>query len=68
MDLESRTIEVAPIDTTRALAKDAVEKAASGHPGTPMSLAPFAYTTCTNLVRHNPESVRARPERGRRRL
>ncbi len=38
MDLKSRTIETAAINTIRAM--DAVEKAASGHPGTPTSLAP----------------------------
>ncbi len=32
------------IDTIRTLAMDAVQKANSGHPGTPMALAPVAYT------------------------
>jgi transketolase len=32
------------IDTIRTLAMDAVQKAKSGHPGTPMALAPVAYT------------------------
>ena len=56
MDLRSRTIETASINTIRALAMDGVEKAASGHPGTPMSLAPVAYTIYTKLMRHNPEN------------
>ena len=34
---------------------DAVQKANSGHPGTPMSLAPLAYTIFTKFLRHNPE-------------
>lgn len=32
------------IDTIRTLSMDAVEAAKSGHPGTPMALAPVAYT------------------------
>ena len=31
------------INTIRTLAMDAVQKANSGHPGTPMALAPVAY-------------------------
>src|SRR5947209_18083269 len=33
---------------------DAVQKANSGHPGTPMALAPLAYVLYTRLLRHNP--------------
>ena len=33
---------------------DAVEKAQSGHPGTPMALAPAAYILWTRFLRHNP--------------
>ncbi len=33
---------------------DAVQKANSGHPGTPMALAPVAYTLYTRVMRHNP--------------
>ena len=56
MDLKSRTMETASISTIRALAMDVVEKAASGRPGTPMSMAPVAYTIYTKLMRHNPEN------------
>ncbi|QIN80937.1 transketolase [Rubrobacter marinus] len=35
---------------------DAVQKANSGHPGTPMALAPLAYTIFTRFLRHNPEN------------
>ncbi len=56
MDLKSKTIEAVSINTVRALAMDAVEKAASGHPGTPMSMAPVAYTIFTKFLRHNPEN------------
>jgi transketolase len=42
------------IDTVRTLAMDAVQQAESGHPGTPMALAPLAYALYTRHVRHNP--------------
>jgi len=42
------------IDTIRLLAADAVEKANSGHPGTPMEGAPLAYLLYTRHMRHNP--------------
>jgi transketolase len=42
------------INSIRALAMDAVEQAQSGHPGTPMALAPAAYLLWTRFLRHNP--------------
>jgi transketolase len=42
------------INTIRVLAMDAVEQANSGHPGTPMALAPVAYLLWTRHLRHNP--------------
>src|ERR1700732_856393 len=33
---------------------DAVQQADSGHPGTPMALAPLAYVLYTRVMRHNP--------------
>ncbi len=54
MDLKSKSVEMQSINTIRALAMDAVEKAASGHPGTAMALAPVAYTIYTKMMRHNP--------------
>jgi len=42
------------IDTIRTLAMDAVQKANSGHPGTPMALAPVAYTLWKDFVRYDP--------------
>ena len=42
------------IDTIRTLAMDAVEQAQSGHPGTPMALAPVAYLLYTRHLRHSP--------------
>ena len=42
------------IDTIRTLAMDAVQKANSGHPGTPMALAPVAETLWTKFLRYDP--------------
>src|SRR5256885_416874 len=42
------------IDTIRTLAIDAVEKANSGHPGTPMAMAPVAYTLWQRFLRYDP--------------
>jgi transketolase len=42
------------IDTIRTLSMDAVQKAKSGHPGTPMALAPVAYTLWQDLLRFDP--------------
>ena len=42
------------INTIRTLAMDAVQKANSGHPGTPMGAAAMAYTLWTRFLRHNP--------------
>jgi len=44
------------IDTIRTLSMDAVQKANSGHPGTPMALAPAAYVLWTRFLRHNPRN------------
>src|SRR4026209_741217 len=42
------------INAIRVLAMDAVQKADSGHPGTPMALAPLAYVLFMRHMRHNP--------------
>ncbi|NIM51221.1 MAG: transketolase, partial [Gemmatimonadales bacterium] len=42
------------INTVRTLAMDAVQRANSGHPGTPMALAPLCYVLWTKHLRHNP--------------
>jgi len=44
------------VNTIRTLAMDAVQKANSGHPGTPMALAPLAYTLWTKSMRYNPKN------------
>ena len=43
------------INTIRTLAMDAVQQAKSGHPGTPMALAPLAYVIWQHFLRFDPE-------------
>jgi len=52
------------VDTIRTLSMDAVQKANSGHPGTPMALAPLAYVLFTRTMRHNPRDPKW-PDRDR---
>ncbi|WP_282684908.1 MULTISPECIES: transketolase [unclassified Streptomyces] len=47
-------LDVRAVDTVRALAADAVQKAGHGHPGTAMSLAPLAYLLFQQVMRHDP--------------
>ncbi|WP_019831499.1 transketolase [Sphingomonas sp. PR090111-T3T-6A] len=42
------------IDTIRTLSMDAVQKANSGHPGTPMALAPVGHELWTKFLRYDP--------------
>ena len=43
------------INTIRTLSIDAVQKAKSGHPGTPMALAPLVYTIWNRVLRFDPQ-------------
>src|SRR5690349_4973669 len=43
------------INTIRTLSMDAVQAANSGHPGTPMALAPVAYCLWQNFLRYDPQ-------------
>ncbi len=43
------------IDTIRTLSIDAVQQAKSGHPGTPMALAPLVYTLWNRVMRFDPD-------------
>jgi transketolase len=52
----AKTIDELCVDTIRTLSMDAVQKANSGHPGTPMALAPLAYVLYTRILRHNPRN------------
>jgi transketolase len=50
------TLDELCVNTIRTLSMDAVQKANSGHPGTPMALAPLAYVLYTRVMRHNPSN------------
>jgi transketolase len=43
------------INTIRTLSMDAVQQARSGHPGTPMALAPLVYTLWNRVMRFDPQ-------------
>src|SRR6266576_3665331 len=51
---DDKTIQLA-INTIRTLSIDAVQQAKSGHPGTPMALAPLVYTIWNRVMRFNPQ-------------
>ena len=50
-----RSIDELCINTIRTLSMDAVQKADSGHPGTPMALAPVIYTLWQHFLRFDPD-------------
>lgn len=52
----SEQLELLSINTIRTLSMDAVQKANSGHPGTPMALAPVAYVLWNRFLRHHPRN------------
>jgi len=52
----SDALDLLAINTVRTLAMDAVQAADSGHPGTPMALAPLAYALFTRHLRHAPSN------------
>lgn len=49
------SIEQKGINTVRVLSADAVQKANSGHPGTPMGLAPIGDVLWTKVMNYNPK-------------
>jgi transketolase len=51
---DTRALDQLCINTIRTLSMDAVQRASSGHPGTPMALAPIGYLLYTRLMRHSP--------------
>jgi transketolase len=53
---ETRTdLDALCINTIRTLSIDAIQAANSGHPGTPMAMAPVAYTLWQRFLRFDPE-------------
>jgi transketolase len=51
----TKDIETLCIDTVRVLSADAVQKANSGHPGTPMATAPMGHLLWGRHMRYNPK-------------
>src|SRR5450432_632472 len=49
-------LETLCINTVRILAADAVQKANSGHPGTPMALAPLGHLLWSKMMNYNPQN------------
>src|SRR5437879_10886762 len=45
------------VNTIRTLSIDAVQQARSGHPGTPMALAPLVYTLWNRVMRFDPQDA-----------
>ncbi len=54
MSVASTDIQTTAIDTIRTLSMDAVQTANSGHPGTPMALAPIAYQVYNQTMKYDP--------------
>src|SRR5215467_2744632 len=55
VSLLQQTIEQTSINTIRTLSIDGVQAANSGHPGTPMALAPVAYCLWQRFLRFDPQ-------------
>src|SRR6476661_4824222 len=56
MNTQTETIVQTAINTVRILAVDAVQKANSGHPGTPMGLASLGHVLWTESMNYNPKN------------
>ena len=51
-------LDMLTVNTIRVLAADAIQKANSGHPGTPMGAAPTAYSLWQRILRYDPAAPR----------
>jgi transketolase len=56
MSTSSTSLEQLSVNTIRTLAMDGVQAANSGHPGTPMALAPVAYALWNRVLRYDPDN------------
>src|SRR5215831_12021474 len=54
--LSAAELDHLSINTIRTLSIDAVQKARSGHPGTPMALAPLVYTIWNRVLKFDPHN------------
>ncbi len=64
MDQRFDQVDRLAIDTIRTLSMDAVQQANSGHPGTPVALAPVAWALFSRFLEHDPAAP-AWPDRDR---
>src|SRR6478672_10740772 len=64
MPAKPQDLPLLTINTIRTLAMDAVQAANSGHPGTPMALAPVVYCLWQDFLRFDPDDA-AWPNRDR---
>ena len=55
-EVKASALDQLCINTIRTLSMDAVQKANSGHPGTPMALAPVAYVLWDRYLKYNPRN------------
>jgi transketolase len=55
LSMTNEQLDQLSINTIRTLSMDAVQQANSGHPGTPMALAPVAYSVWQHFLRFDPE-------------
>src|ERR1700676_1516993 len=53
--MNNNDLEQLAINTIRTLSIDAVQQAKSGHPGTPMALAPLIYTIWNRMLQYDPQ-------------
>jgi transketolase len=53
--MTNENLDQLSINTIRTLSIDAVQQAKSGHPGTPMALAPLVYTIWNRVLRFDPQ-------------
>jgi transketolase len=53
--MTSEELDQLAINTIRTLSIDAVQQANSGHPGTPMALAPLVYVIWNEVMRFDPQ-------------
>ena len=56
MAAETQKIDQLSVNTIRTLCMDAVQQANSGHPGTPMAMAPVVYTLWNRVLRFDPKN------------
>ena len=53
--MDTKELDQLCVNTIRTLSMDAVQQANSGHPGTPMAMAPVVYTLWNRVLRFDPE-------------